>query len=278
MKLQVFEYRCRAISFSTDRFNTVLMAACTDDDRSRADRQIAIFPYARTCDIGVEKPEITYISPYAGLNVPLPPSDLEFSPTGAYAFQRLAIAVGPCVVIYHINAISVNHKDEASDSPVSSLSESSANTVVRAPTISISAPKSEEEETAEHEDDTHNDSDRPSRELKRKHSQIKTKPEKIEAVKEKVPRKTVQFKIDSSASRLGAKSPEPRKPLQSSSEPTKIKPSLKQPKPIQETDDEKTPIADLSYNFSEICRMSDATPDGEASVSDEISVPSPIPL
>uniref|UniRef100_A0AC35ESQ5 Uncharacterized protein n=1 Tax=Panagrolaimus sp. PS1159 TaxID=55785 RepID=A0AC35ESQ5_9BILA len=199
-------------------------------------------------------------------------------PTGAYAFQRLAIAVGPCVVIYHINAISVNHKDEASDSPVSSLSESSANTVVRAPTISISAPKSEEEETAEHEDDTHNDSDRPSRELKRKHSQIKTKPEKIEAVKEKVPRKTVQFKIDSSASRLGAKSPEPRKPLQSSSEPTKIKPSLKQPKPIQETDDEKTPIADLSYNFSEICRMSDATPDGEASVSDEISVPSPIPI
>ena len=64
MKLQVFDFRCRAITFSTDRFNTVLMAACTDDDRSRADRQVAIFPFARTCDIGF----VGYLTQTVGSN------------------------------------------------------------------------------------------------------------------------------------------------------------------------------------------------------------------
>lgn len=234
----------------------------------------------------MDSPDITYISPTAGLSVPLPPTDVEFSPTGAYAFQRLAIAVGQCIVIYHVNAISVDQANDSSDSPVSSLSESSANTVVRAPTISISAPKSEEDEMGD------GDEYPPglSKDLKAK-QELKTKelenskaaPEKSESKDSvKQPKKTVQFNIDNNASRAGAKSPIPRKHIDIP-DPAKIKPSLKQPKPLHEPDDDKTPLADASYDYPGLIsnlepKKSDEYIEGDASVSDETSVPSPIPI
>jgi len=149
MKLAVFEYGCRALAFSTDRFNTLLIATCTDDDRSKPDRQVAIFPFTRNCDVDVSPIDITYLYPSAGLSVHLPPTDLEFSPTGAYSFQRLAIAIGPCIVLFHVNTVPLDKSSHCPDSPLSTISGSSTNTVVMAPRISITKPKSDGEDQNE---------------------------------------------------------------------------------------------------------------------------------
>uniref|UniRef100_A0A7E4VXM7 WD_REPEATS_REGION domain-containing protein n=1 Tax=Panagrellus redivivus TaxID=6233 RepID=A0A7E4VXM7_PANRE len=122
--------RCTSIAFSTDRFSTLLVAACSDDDRVRDNKNVAIFAFART-EQRIPFPEVIYFVPSADLPVHLPPVDLEFSPSGAFEFQRLAVAVGPAVILYHICVI--EQAPSRPDSPLSTISENSVNTVINVP-------------------------------------------------------------------------------------------------------------------------------------------------
>ena len=270
MRLSVFEYGCRALAFSTDRFNTLLVAACTDDDRSKPDRQVAIFPFTRNCDVDDSSVDITYLYPSAGLSVHLPPTDLEFSPTGAYAFQRLAIAVGPCIVLFHVNTVPLDRSTHCPDSPMSTISGSSTNTVVMAPKISITKPKSDGEDQTEDltlsslkigssaSSKTYNTSSKTNRQRETHHVSDKTEL-----------KKSVQFRMNPEFTQSAT----PKRKDESDSDHMKMKSSLKKGKPN-----------DGYFKHEEIVQMKglhrksrgSESMEVEASASDEVTTPSPI--
>uniref|UniRef100_A0AC34QJZ0 Uncharacterized protein n=1 Tax=Panagrolaimus sp. JU765 TaxID=591449 RepID=A0AC34QJZ0_9BILA len=275
MKLNIFEHRCKAMAFSTDRFNTLLMAACTDDDRCRVDKRIALFPFTKNCDVDVPPPDITYLNPAANLSVLMPPTDLDFSPTGAYAFQRLAIAIGPCIVIYNVNAVPLD-KFSRLDSPQSTLSESSNNTVIMAPTISITKPKSDGEE--QKKDELSLDSlnlDSTTKEESKDAEDNQQIPELASSLDSKQ-KKSVQFKFDPDGIVEREPSPVPKKPVDESNFAlSNIKSSLKKIKSSRTEENQFRPeeFADMKEKRKQ--HGSDSM-DVEASASDDITSPSPI--